>query len=91
MKKLTLFFLALGAVFFAAAATGQVAEPAPEAVDAADQLVGWLIRGVPLLVMLCSAIASFVPSTNKLMKVVDAFAFNWHKARNNPERQKWGS
>lgn len=44
---------------------------------------------VPLLAVVggSSVVSAFVSSDRAWMKVVDAFAFNWLKARNDPRAQ----
>ncbi len=39
------------------------------------------------LVTVASAVSALVPSVGKAMKVVDFFALNWMKARNDPKAQ----
>jgi hypothetical protein len=46
--------------------------------------IGTAIVGI---VAMCSAISAFVPSVGKIMKVVDALALNWNKARNDSRVQ----
>jgi len=97
MRRLTVISLLLCAALLAAAASAQVgiapvsAPVPPEAlVEPVDQAVAWASAAAGLFVLLMNAVAAFVPSTNRLMKIVDAFAFNWGKARNDPALQKWG-
>ena len=42
---------------------------------------------VPAVIAVASAISAFVPSTNKVMAIIDALALNWGKARNDPRVQ----
>ena len=71
------------------AAVGDVVVPAPEG-DAAGTVEKLLTTWLPRLVMACGALAAFIPSTGKFMRIVDVFAFNWNKARSDPNAQKWG-
>ena len=48
-----------------------------------ETIGGWVVMIVPMVVAASAAISAFVPSVGKIMKVVDAFAFNWNKARND--------
>lgn len=99
MRRFALCILLLGATLFATVAIGQVGvEPlsAPVTIEVppagtTDQVIAWVTAGVGLFVIICNALATIFPSTNKLMRVVDAFAFNWKKARSDPDLQKWGS
>ncbi len=63
----------------------EVTEPA---VEAPNTIVELLITWLPRLVAACAGLAAFFPSTNKVMVIVDAFAFNWNKARNDPAAQE---
>ena len=55
-------------------------------MDAPEGLPGWLIAliGGTGLSTFCSMLSAFFPSTNKIMKYVDWIAFNWLRARNDP-------
>ena len=55
-------------------------------MDAPEGLPGWLIAliGGTGLSTAASMLSAFFPSTNKVMKVVDWVAFNWLRARNDP-------
>jgi hypothetical protein len=48
----------------------------------------WVIENiaiiVPALIAVASAVSAFVPSTNKVMQIIDLIAINWGKARNDP-------
>jgi hypothetical protein len=57
--------------------------------ESGTSLLGWLARGIPLLVVICSGLSAAFPSTNKVMGFVDFFAINWLKARNDPGAQAW--
>ena len=48
----------------------------------------WILENmniiIPAAVAIASAISAFVPSTNKVMQIIDLIALNWGKARNDP-------
>lgn len=84
-------YLLIGAMALAAgAAFGQVdvvAEVITDEVSVAEKLITmWL----PWAVVAASALTAAFPSTNKVMRLIDVFAFAWGKARNDPKAQKWG-
>jgi len=55
--------------------------------EAADpQWVGWVISALGV-VGSASVVSAFVSSERWWMKLVDALAFNWLKARNDPAEQ----
>lgn len=70
-------------------ADGTVAPPAPE-VEVPSVLGDLLTIWLPRLVLLCTALTAIFPSTNKVMRVIDAFAGAWGKARPDPKAQQWG-
>jgi hypothetical protein len=51
----------------------------------------WIIDNIeiiiPVAIAVASAISAVVPSTNKVMAVIDLIALNWNKARNDPQAQ----
>lgn len=80
MKRLTSIFLILvPAMAFAQAAV----EPAAEV--AADP--PWLTLALALIVPVCGFLSTQISSNGILMKVLDVFAFNWGKAKNDSRVQ----
>lgn len=69
-----------------AAVADVVVPPGEEPPGVIEQLI---LTWLPRLVMGCAALTAFFPSTNKVMKIIDLFAFSWGKARNDPNAQKW--
>lgn len=56
----------------------------PEAsVSIWDKLGGWISLGIPWLVTICAGLSTIFPSVGKIMKIVDIFAGNWGRARND--------
>ena len=51
----------------------------------------WVLNNIELILALVIPVAAGLsaafPSTNKVMKVIDIFAINWGKARNDPKVQ----
>lgn len=98
MRTFTRFFLlvAIGA-FIATIAFGQAGEVSLSdetsievATDWADTATALLTIWLPRICILATLLTASFPSTNKFMRVVDAFAGSWGKARNDPNAQKWG-
>lgn len=58
-----------------------------EVATAYDEVAKQFALWVPIAVLIASAVSTMVPSTNKVMKVIDAIALNWGKARNDPKAQ----
>jgi len=50
-----------------------------------------IFENLPLIITgviaVASAVSAFVPSVGKVMTVIDVFALNWNKARNDPSAQ----
>jgi len=94
MRRLSLCILITTGSLIAMAAIAQTPISAPVDPDAiaepVDQAVAWAAAAAGLFVIVMNAIATVVPSAGRLMKIVDTFAFNWGKARNDPALQKWG-
>ena len=57
------------------------------AVDMFDRVISLIVNWLPRLVLLASVLTAAFPSTNKFMRVIDAFAISWGKARNDPAAQ----
>lgn len=85
----TIFILIAGLI--ASTAFGQV-DAGVTVATATDVsgLVGTLLKFLPWVVVAASALTAIFPSTNKIMLIIDKFAFAWGKARNDPAAQRWG-
>lgn len=93
MHRFRLFFICLLGLFAASIATmalGQGGEvPTAEvATDWVDIAIAAITIWLPRLVIIASMLTAALPSTNKYMRVVDAFAIAWGKARVDPKAQK---
>jgi len=77
---------------FASLASGQVVDAVglEPVVDWGARIESYLTVWLPRLVMLAGVLTAIFPSGNKVMRIVDAFAINWGKARNDPDVQTWG-
>lgn len=92
MQRSFVFLIYIIVALLAGAAFGQVdAGVAAEAqVDVFDRIVSLIADWLPRLVMLASVLTAIFPSGNKIMRIIDALAGAWGKARNDPNAQKWG-
>lgn len=76
MKQLAFFLIFIPAVAFAQEVAPEVPADPP-----------WLMVVLGLIVPACGFLSTMFRSNNVLMKIVDAFAFNWGKARNDSRVQ----
>ncbi len=93
-NRMTWFFMGLTMICMAAvmaAAQSQVPVPVPVPVPApapGTEDPQWLMIVLLLIPPLMGFVSTIVPSGSVIMKIVDALAFNWGRARNDPSRQR---
>ena len=71
-------------------ALGQEVAPEPEAVTSIWDTIGKIITvWLPRATLICGLISAAVPSVGKVMGLIDIFAVNWGKARNDASVQSY--